>query len=573
MQSARFDDLLRHSKLFSLPRRLTAFNADGRLPTHQIIEALPSTFERGEWGLKSQLPKSKMVKNRRVVLHDLDTPEGFASFAPAEKFYKARLRFEELKMPILTNPAALTLEERDAKYKAKIRNYFDEKEKSILQEAELKPGLDEPGQSPAEIMADANGATVLEELATIRRLKAKWQKLELKRLKKIEDAEKDDAEKLAAIRELISPSLDPADHTLNLVNSTQQSSHDHISEGISKQSDSKDDSFFARKIAQLTERENYLLNQAPASRINQSAASEPTIIDTDTPLIESENASEIAASESEEKPPKLSVNALYHEPPSNDGVVGRQSLGSGRTQINLPDLSKTQIRALLRKVMNLREQFDEYLTQEFDPRLGIHHSDNPQEYNMIREAAFKFLGIIDRDTRRSNVELAATGGLAYSLSGRMYRTPTQLQFERTTQGRELEVSQGASLVAVNGFVGVSSRFRRSDVMLTAASRFVVRDFTVNSATLSPSGGVHIRVMRTNAPGGYNDIEPTPAYLKSAAAALQPPEQRSAESSQAQFDVEKATSEYSEVVKPALNKNKGKSGKELYGTLLDMLDTL
>ncbi|KAK9234960.1 mitochondrial ribosomal protein subunit-domain-containing protein [Lipomyces kononenkoae] len=570
MQSARFDDLLRHSKLFSLPRRLTAFSAEGRLPSHQIIEALPSSFERGEWGLKSQLPKSKMVKNRRVVLHSLDTPEGFASFAPAEKFYKARLRFEELKMPILTNPIALTLEEKDAKYKLKIRNYFDEKDKPMKQEAEL---IEEPEQSPTKNVNDSNEATILEELATIRRLKAKWQRLEAKRLKKVEAAEKDDADKLAALRELVSPALDPADHTLSLVNSTQQLSPDHISESITKQSNSRDESFFTRKIAELTQRENNLLNQSPAAWINQSAASEPSTTDANMLPVTEENVSEEAAREPEEKPPRLYVNALYHDPHSTDRAVGRPALGSGRTRINLPELSKAQVKALLRNIANLREQFDEYLTQEFDPRLGIHHSDNPQEYEMIRDAAFKFLGISDRDTRRSSIEVAATGGLAYSLSGRMYRTPTELQFERTTQGRELEVSQGSSLVAVNGFVGSSSRFRRSDFMLTAASRFVVRDFIVNNATLNLFGGVHIRVMRTNAPAGYNEVEPTPAYLKSTAVALQPPEQRAAENAQAQFDVEKATSEYSEVVKPAFNKNKGKSGKELYGTLLDMLDTL
>ncbi|KAK9377858.1 mitochondrial 37S ribosomal protein bS1m [Lipomyces chichibuensis] len=576
MQSARFDDLLRHSKLFSLPRRLAAFNGEGRLPAHQIIEALPSSFERGEWGLKSQLPSSAMVKNRRVVLHSLDTPEGFASFAPAEKFYKARLRFEELKLPVLTNPLALTLEEQDTKYKAKIRNYFDEKYRSMHMDAELKSELESEGEAEQSHTTPSNQAkdtTAAEELAAIRRLKAKWQRLEAQRLKKIEAAEKDEAQKLVAFREHIAPSLDPADHTLSLIKNTAPSSRDHISEDRPKQLKSQDDSHFKRKIAELTERENSLVNGGTASwiNLNENAASEPFFTNAKEPEITSKNASEEAATEEEEKAPRLYLNALYHDPHPTDHAEGRPALGSGRTLINLPELSNSQVKALLRKVAQLREQFDDYLAREFDPRLGIHHSDNPQEYEMIREAAFRFLGISSRETRRNIAEVAATGGLTYTLSGRMYRTPRELQFERTTQGRELEVSQGSSLVAVNGFVGASSRFRRSDIMLTAASRFVVRDFIVNSATLNSTGGVHIRVRRTNSPVEYNNVEPTPAYLKSAAVAWQP---KAAENSQAQlFDVEKASNEYSEVVRPVVKKNKGKSGKELYGTLLDMLDTL
>ncbi|KAK9318009.1 mitochondrial ribosomal protein subunit-domain-containing protein [Lipomyces starkeyi] len=575
MQSARFDELLRHSKLFSLPRRLAAFSAEGRLPVHQIIEALPSSFERGEWGLKSQLPSSDMVKNRRVVLHSLDTPEGFASFAPAEKFYKARLRFEELKLPVLTNPLALTLEEQDAKYKAKIRNYFDEKYRSVHKDAELKSELESEGEAGQSHTTPSNQTkdTTVVELATIRRLKAKWQRLEAQRLQKIEAADKDKAEKLVAFREHIAPSLDPADHTLSLIKDTAPSSRDHISEDRSKQLKSQDDSHFKRKIAELTERENILVNGGTASwiNLNENAASERFITNAKEPEITSKNVFEEAATEEEEKARRLYLNALYHDPHPTDRAEGRPALGSGRTLINLPELSNSQVKALLRNVTQMREQFDNYLAREFDPRLGIHHSDNPQEYEMIREAAFRFLGISNRDTRRNIAEVAATGGLTYTLSGRMYRTPKELQFERTTQGRELEVSQGSSLVAVNGFVGASSRFRRSDIMLTAASRFVVRDFIVNSATLNSSGGVHIRVMRTNSPVEYNNVEPTPAYLKSAAVAWQP---KTAENSQAQlFDVEKASNEYSEVVRPAVNKNKGKSGKELYGTLLDMLDTL
>ncbi|KAK9247556.1 mitochondrial ribosomal protein subunit-domain-containing protein [Lipomyces tetrasporus] len=579
MQSARFDELLRHSKLFSLPRRLTAFSVDGRLPVHQIIETLPSSFERGEWGLKSQLPSSRMVKNRRVVLHSLDTPEGFASFAPAEKYYKARLRFEELKVPVLTNPLALTLEEKDAKYKEKIRSYFDEKYKAMQRDTELKADLQPEAELEQSDPAEAQGSqpkkrTLEEELATIRRNKAKWQRLEALRLKKVEVAEGEEAQKLAALRDHIAPVLDPSDHTLNLIKGTQPVSGELAAE---KQLESKDDSHFMRMIAQLTERENILLNGGTASRLseNEPAIAEPRVTDAKEPAISPKNASEDAAIEREEKAPRLYLNALYYDPHPTERADGRSALGSGRTLINLPELSSSQVKALLREVAQLREQFDNYLRRELDPRLGIHHSDNPQEYDMIREAVFRFLGISNRDTRRSIAEVAATGGLSYSLSGRMYRTLTQLHFERTTQGRELEVSQGTSLVAVNGFVGVSSRFRRSDIMLTAASRFVVRDFIVNSATLNSSGGVHIRVMRSNAPAGYNGVEPTPAYLKSAALAWQPPEKKASETpAQAQsFDVVRASNEYSEVVKPAVNKNKGKSGKELYGTLLDMLDTL
>ncbi|KAK9319122.1 mitochondrial ribosomal protein subunit-domain-containing protein [Lipomyces orientalis] len=582
MQSARFDELLRHSKLFSLPRRVTAFSADGRLPVHQIIETLPSSFERGEWGLKSQLPSSSMVKNRRVVLHSLDTPEGFASFAPAEKYYKARLRFEELKVPVLTNPLTLTLEEKDAKYKEKIRSYFDEKYKTMQRETELKPELQPEAEleqsDPADVQgSQSNERAVEEELATIRRNKAKWERLEALRLKKVEVAEGEEAEKLAALRDHIAPALDPSEHTLNLIKGTLPVSGKLAGEGRPKQVESKDDSYFMRRIAELTERENILLNGGTTSRLNENepAIAEPRITDAKEPTIKPKNAFEDAAREREEKAPRLYLNALYYDPHPTERADGRSALGSGRTLINLPELSSSQVKALLREVARLREQFDDYLRRELDPRLSVHHSDNPQEYDMIREAVFRFLGISNRDTRRSIAEVAATGGLSYSLSGRMYRTLTELQFERNTQGRELEVSQGTSLVAVNGFVGVSSRFRRSDIMLTAASRFVIRDFIVNSATLNSSGGVHIRVMRSNAPSGYNGVEPTPAYLKSAALAWQSPEKKASETAaQAQsFDVEKASNEYSEVVKPAVNKNKGKSGKELYGTLLDMLDTM
>lgn len=91
-------NLLRNSRLSQLPKSRVKLNSkEFRVkyyPTHQIIETRPSTLNRQEWGLKSNIPNK--IKSKYLVLDELDTLERMTSFEPIGGTQWIRLRFQEM---------------------------------------------------------------------------------------------------------------------------------------------------------------------------------------------------------------------------------------------------------------------------------------------------------------------------------------------------------------------------------------------------------------------------------------------------------------------------------------------
>ncbi|KAK9466708.1 mitochondrial ribosomal protein subunit-domain-containing protein [Lipomyces arxii] len=103
--SSHLHALLRHSRLFALPRKVgSSGGARTRHPTLQLITTSKGSQKRGEWGLKGPLPgRSKYVHAGRVVVQQLESPEGFTTFIPGEHYFRARKRFEEMAAPVLAS--------------------------------------------------------------------------------------------------------------------------------------------------------------------------------------------------------------------------------------------------------------------------------------------------------------------------------------------------------------------------------------------------------------------------------------------------------------------------------------
>lgn len=96
----KFATLFKNSKIAQLPKHLGNKDVDFQkaYPTHQIIEALPSSFSRRDFGLKVRLPKK--LKSRRIIINDIDNKYGLPDFNTLNGFYWKKLRFQEMDIPV-----------------------------------------------------------------------------------------------------------------------------------------------------------------------------------------------------------------------------------------------------------------------------------------------------------------------------------------------------------------------------------------------------------------------------------------------------------------------------------------
>lgn len=95
-----FGRVFRGSKLAQLAnnQKSTPFDPSKSFPTHQIIESLPSSYSRRDFGLKMRLPKR--LKTRRIVVNDLDNKYGMPDYEPLNGFYWKKQRFREMGVPV-----------------------------------------------------------------------------------------------------------------------------------------------------------------------------------------------------------------------------------------------------------------------------------------------------------------------------------------------------------------------------------------------------------------------------------------------------------------------------------------
>ncbi|QPG74114.1 hypothetical protein FOA43_001436 [Brettanomyces nanus] len=105
--AGEFTRLFRNSRVAQVPNNLGKLGLDRSkaFPTHQIIEALPSSFSRRDFGLKIRLPKK--LKTRHIVINDLDNKYGLPDFEPLNGFYWKKLRFREFGIPVRVKGSGL----------------------------------------------------------------------------------------------------------------------------------------------------------------------------------------------------------------------------------------------------------------------------------------------------------------------------------------------------------------------------------------------------------------------------------------------------------------------------------
>ncbi len=96
----RLGHLFKNSRIAQLPKHISNADIDFQkaYPTHQIIEALPSSFSRRDFGLKVRLPKK--LKSRRIIIEDIDNKYGLPDFKTLNGFYWKKLRFQEMDLPV-----------------------------------------------------------------------------------------------------------------------------------------------------------------------------------------------------------------------------------------------------------------------------------------------------------------------------------------------------------------------------------------------------------------------------------------------------------------------------------------
>ncbi|CDK24459.1 unnamed protein product [Kuraishia capsulata CBS 1993] len=100
MASKDLGKLLRSSKFAQLVPSKGRLLEDTQKahPTHQIIEAPPSSFHRRNFGLKYNLPEK--LKSRYIVVESVDNEDGLPEFENLSGFYWKKLRFQEMNIPI-----------------------------------------------------------------------------------------------------------------------------------------------------------------------------------------------------------------------------------------------------------------------------------------------------------------------------------------------------------------------------------------------------------------------------------------------------------------------------------------
>ncbi|KAL6711747.1 hypothetical protein ACN47E_002790 [Coniothyrium glycines] len=150
-------NLLRHSRLFSLPKPLPKPAVSGStggitkssdtatlpFPTHQAITTTKSSLARGDWGLKRPLPaRSYLVQVSDPVfrIKQLDTIEHITDFDSAADHVRTREKWQEMGTPMMKGLA--TMREFDISV-AKPKGAFEARDDTTSYDTDL--GLDEAG--------------------------------------------------------------------------------------------------------------------------------------------------------------------------------------------------------------------------------------------------------------------------------------------------------------------------------------------------------------------------------------------------------------------------------------------
>ncbi|VEU21167.1 DEKNAAC102101 [Brettanomyces naardenensis] len=106
--AGEFTRLFKNTRVAQLPQNLGKLGLDRSkaFPTHQVVEALPSSFSRRDFGIKLRLPKK--IKTRRIVINDLDNKYGLPDIEPLNGFYWKKLRFREFGIPVKVKGTGLS---------------------------------------------------------------------------------------------------------------------------------------------------------------------------------------------------------------------------------------------------------------------------------------------------------------------------------------------------------------------------------------------------------------------------------------------------------------------------------
>ncbi|GMF00651.1 unnamed protein product [Ambrosiozyma monospora] len=113
--AGEFSKAFKTTRVAQLPSKLGELGLDqsGAFPTHQVIESLPSSFSRRDFGLKLRLPKK--TKTRYIVINDIDNKYGLPDFEPRSGFLWKKLRFQELGIPVTSRESSLASDKNTKK--------------------------------------------------------------------------------------------------------------------------------------------------------------------------------------------------------------------------------------------------------------------------------------------------------------------------------------------------------------------------------------------------------------------------------------------------------------------------
>ncbi|KAH3664276.1 hypothetical protein OGAPHI_004628 [Ogataea philodendri] len=92
--------LLRSTKLAQLAKPLGDLekNISGAFPTHQVVESLPASFKRRDFGLKMRIPTK--IKSKYIVVNNLDNKYSLPDFEPLGGFALKKKKFQEFGIPV-----------------------------------------------------------------------------------------------------------------------------------------------------------------------------------------------------------------------------------------------------------------------------------------------------------------------------------------------------------------------------------------------------------------------------------------------------------------------------------------